>query len=486
MSSNSILSSPESEKRWVLTMEKMFPQLNIDFDTPCVFKVSKILTQQKPEAYAPPHLGLGPYHHLRPHLFKMQGEKLAAIKNYLSPEKFHDFRIVVAAMIPLEPFIRSSYDQYLDLDIETLAWMLAIDGVYLLQFLKNYSEGENLAGDVMMLENQIPLFLIKKIQQCVELYPSDVAEIDESSLFGVFENFLRDQSPLEWNPSVMGVEYMCQDHLLQCLYNLIVFKGHVKPQPRIAMEDVEKGIEFLAERGLPGASTAGKILSFLNKFPWKKIKGVFKKGEGEEQTPLVRKIDIPSVSKMSKAAGIKFIITQGIWSIKFEESKLHLPVIRITPTSEVVLRNLVAYEEASSRTGVLAEYLDLMCGIIDCANDVKILKEEKIIISKLGDEEIVRIFNGISKSTRKSENKLKSNVEKAIDDVNMRYNNLSSVKVKAFFEKSVFGLFKALGVLITIVVLILLVLQAFCSVFGCSRWFNKSPSENQSILLSYQ
>ncbi|KAL8544603.1 hypothetical protein ACS0TY_004996 [Phlomoides rotata] len=236
--------------------------------------------------------------------------------------------------------------------------------------------------------------------------------------------------------------------------------------------DVATSIIILGELGVPGASSGGQILSFVNKIPWSKITGLFKKRGGVEPIPLAKKIDVPSVSEMSKAAGIKFITTPMLSSIKFEESEkeFHLPVIRITTTSEVVLRNLVAYEEAyiePESTHKLAEYLDLMCGIIHNANDVNILKKDQIINSQLGDEEIAHIFNGFIKSTRKSNEK--SELDKTIAKVNERYNNLPRVKVKAFFKKYMYGLFKVLGVLISIVVSILLVLQAFCNVILASE-----------------
>ncbi|KAL8538300.1 hypothetical protein ACS0TY_000324 [Phlomoides rotata] len=78
-----------------------------------------------------------------------------------------------------------------------------------------------------------------------------------------------------------------------------------------------------------------------------------------------------------------------------------------------------------------------------------------------------------------------SELDKTIAKVNQIYNNLARVKVKAFFRKYVYGLFKVLGVLISILVLILLVLQAFCNVFGCTHWFSKSPLGNQATLLSF-
>ncbi|KAL8544599.1 hypothetical protein ACS0TY_004992 [Phlomoides rotata] len=443
------------------------------------FRCKNPLFEEKPEDYAPHHLGLGPYHHLRPDFYKTLPQKLEAISEYLGPKNnSQNFRLVVDALILLEPNIRASYDQYLDLNIETLARILAIDGLFLLQLLKNYPRGgKDLAGDIMMLENQIPGFVLKEIQLRLELGP----ENEE------LRSFLRDQSPLDrdlplWEDVGRG------SHLLGCMYDFIVYDERRMAFVLPMMEDVATGVQFLGELGVPGASIAGKILSLVNMIPWSKITGLYKKMGGVEPIPLAKKIDVPSVSEMSKAAGIKFITTSMLRLIEFEESEkeFHLPVIRITTTSEVVLRNLVAYEEASrgaESTHKLAEYLDLMCGIIHNANDVNILKKDKIINSQLGDKEIAHIFNGFSKSTRKS--KKMSELDETIAKVNQTYNNIPRVMVKAFFKNYVYGFFKVLGVLISIVVSILLVLQVFCKVFGCTRWFSKSPLGNQATLLSF-
>ncbi|KAL8544627.1 hypothetical protein ACS0TY_005017 [Phlomoides rotata] len=482
MSSDSILTSFSSETIWLYAIDKIFLQPEPTFvSTRCsVFRVPKNLTEEKPEDYAPHHLGLGPYHHLRPDFYKTLPQKLAAIRFYLGPKyNSENFRLVVDALILLEPNIRASYDQFLDLRIETLARILAIDGLYFLQFLKYYpGGGKGVARDIMMLENQIPEFVLKEIQLRLELGPENEELI----------SFLRDQLPLGRDLS-LRVNVGRGRHLLDCMYDLIVYDDHESrmgfdlPMMGITSEDVATGVQFLGELGVPGASSAGQILSFVNKIPWSKITGLFKKRSGVEPIPLPKKIDVPSVSEMSKAAGIKFVTTPLLSLIKFEESEkeFHLPVIRLTTTSEVVLRNLVAYEEASRGAESLAEYLDLMCGIIHNAKDVNILKKDKIINSELGDDEIAHIFNGFSKSTRKS--KKMSELDKTIAKVNQIY--LARVKVKAFFKKYVYGLCKILGVLISIVVLILLVLQAFCNVFGCTRWFSKSPLGNQATLLSF-
>ncbi|KAK4404196.1 hypothetical protein Sango_0788200 [Sesamum angolense] len=469
MSTDSIFSSVESEQRWVLAMEKNFPQqhvLDIDFDIPCcVFRVSKILTEAKPEAYAPQHLGLGPYHHLRPELYIMQKQKLAAVRKFLGLEKVQKFRQVVEDLVQREPVLRACYDQYLDLDIQTLAWILAIDGLYLVQFLKNYPEMEHLAGDILMLENQIPVILLKKILRVLELAPNDQ---NDYSLFEEFETLCQAHSPLRLNKQRAIIGDVSQAHLLNRMYYLIVNNRGIQEEEyvsmfsaavtRIGLNDVVDSVQFLAEQGLPGAGIAGQILSVVKKVPWDKILGLFKKGGPDEENP----------------------------DIGFEEKNFYLPVIRVTATTEVVLRNLVAYEAATTEPGStleLAEYVDLMCGIIDSSKDVEILRNEGIIESELPDEEIARIFNGIDKSTKKNDNK--SSIEEAVDNVNSRYGNLLSVKVKRFLKRYGYALLKILGVLITITVLLLLTLQAFCSVFGCGRWFGKITAQSQNLLFSY-
>ncbi|KAL8538301.1 hypothetical protein ACS0TY_000325 [Phlomoides rotata] len=364
-------------------MDKIFlqPQTSVVRTRCSVFRVPKNLTEEKPEDYAPHHLGLGPYHHLRPDFYKTLPQKLDAIRIYLGPKNnSQNFRLVVDSLISLEPKIRASYDQYLDLHIETLARILAIDGLYLLQFLKYYPRvGKDLAGDIMMLENQIPAFVLKEIQLRLELGP----ENEE------LRSFLQDQSPLD-RDLPLWVDVGRGSHLLGCMYDLIVYDEpviHYSPAMGVTMEEVATSVQFLGELGIPGASIAGKILSFVNMIPWSKITGLFKKRGGVEPIPLAKKIDVPSVSEMSKAAGIKFITTPKLSLIEFKESKkeFRLLVIRITTTSEVVLRNLVAYEEAYIRpesSHKLAEYLDLMCGIIHNANDVNILKKDQIINSQ--------------------------------------------------------------------------------------------------------
>ncbi|KAA8535245.1 hypothetical protein F0562_030248 [Nyssa sinensis] len=182
MASNSILNSSSSEQRWVDQMSRMLKKdvvIDINEVGPSVFEVPKSMSALKPEAYYTPQLiGLGPYHHFRPELYQMQRSKLAAAKGVLKPDQILNFEeLMIHGLKEFEPTIRMCYNKYLDLDPNTLAWILAIDGLFLLHFfntdLMHKHNQDHFAGDklkneafisdIMMVENQIPVFLLKRI-----------------------------------------------------------------------------------------------------------------------------------------------------------------------------------------------------------------------------------------------------------------------------------------------------------------------------------
>ena len=128
----------------------------------------------------------------------------------------------------------------------------------------------------------------------------------------------------------------------------------------------------------------------------------------------------------------------------------------------------MAYE-ASTVSGplVLARYTELMNGIIDTKEDVKLLREKGIILNHLkSDEEVANLFNGMSKSIRLTF------LDKAIEDANKYYNGRWKVKMREFFKTYVFGSWQFLALLAAILLVLLMTLQAFCSVYSCSRIFH--------------
>ncbi|KAL9460159.1 hypothetical protein AB3S75_003376 [Citrus x aurantiifolia] len=143
-----------------------------------------------------------------------------------------------------------------------------------------------------------------------------------------------------------------------------------------------------------------KPTKLSSKLPWKTLQDVVfpqqnveKKSDDESSTsskhmnkpPLVEEITIPSVTELAKS-NVRFLPTVGnISTVSFDAKKamLHLPTISLDVNTEVVLRNVVAYE-ASSASGplVLTRYTELMNGIIDTEEDAKLLREKGVIVNR--------------------------------------------------------------------------------------------------------
>ncbi|EYU25280.1 hypothetical protein MIMGU_mgv1a026350mg [Erythranthe guttata] len=471
-SPNSMLRSVSSEERWTTEMFLSFPaeeegvHINLNIP-PCVFRVPTSFVETKPEAYVPRLVGLGPYHHLRPDLYTAQRRKLAVVAK-LHPRI--NLRAIAEGIAKWEPFIRQCYDEYLDFDPQTLAWIFAVDAFYL---------------------NQIPSLIIAGI--FYHLVASGDDEVRRLLQLESFRGFCYDASPLP--VPLLGIlepaEAMIEGHLLKLMYHLIVkdctaiTSDHcnklILDNPALILaENLKRGVDAAAGVGVPGAGIVQQLVSLAEKVPWDSILSLFKKGDPDGKSPslLVEEIDIPCVSQLVNLAGIRFsVVPEGIRGFKYdaEEKKFYLPVIKIKSNFEVVLRNLLAYEAAAKPGGPdvleLAEFVDLMCGIIDTPRDVEILRKEKVIVSDLTDEEIAPIFNGIKRSTGNKETKT-TNIEKAVEKVNVEYGNVPKVKAYRLMKKYVYGSWKFLTVFSMVIVVLLLLLQAFCLVYGCSKhWF---------------
>jgi hypothetical protein len=123
-------------------------------------------------------------------------------------------------------------------------------------------------------------------------------------------------------------------------------------------------------------------------------------------SPLAQEIKIPSVTQLA-GCGVRFLPSpEGIAGVAFDEktATLSLPVIVLDSNTEVVLRNLMAYEAVAVRGPlVLARYTELMNGIVDTAKDVKILQQSGVVVNRMKNKaEAASMWNGMCRATRVS------------------------------------------------------------------------------------
>ncbi|CAN4084479.1 unnamed protein product [Withania somnifera] len=433
------------------SLHKQCPSKEVDIDLNllppvCVLQVPKPLTHQKPEAYTPQLIGMGPYHHLRPDL---NG------KNDL--------------------IVRACYNHFMDIDEETLAWIVAIDGLFLLNILRSVY-GNNLHDhhenniddsifirDFMMLENQIPFVVMRQIRKFLCLSSSEHRE--DIELISMFRRFCEMHSPL---PLPANNEYHKNNaketrplHLLDLMYRLILddcadFASMKKmnDQDQDTHEDIIHNFKTVLEVLEPiGPRTVQKLVKPINQVvanvPWTMISGIFRK-----------------TSQLWCYARVRCSpIHEDIHQIKFVQasSTLYLPVITMNAGSEVILRNLMVYEAAMLKSKLeFARYINLMSGIADATEDVK----------GFDYNEIVTLFSTMQRSFVRSSGS--SNVEIYMEKINEYYEQRLIVRARRGLKKNIYVSWKLLPVALSISFVLLLIFQTFCSVYGCNNvWGNR-------------
>ncbi|KAL0425130.1 UNVERIFIED_CONTAM: hypothetical protein Sradi_1047800 [Sesamum radiatum] len=494
------------EQRWIIQIRRVLDEDNLEQepdDVPVsIFTVPKTLMLTSPEFYVPQQLALGPYHNHRAELYEMERYKLSAAKRFqkhLPGLKFHH---LVHHFIKFESRFRACYHKFLNFNGEMLAWMMAVDSCFLLEFLHHLV--------ILEEDREIPLFSLKQTLD-FQLGSSDEAD---DVLYAMLTGFCKEVLPFKM---VQELPDLCQvhkcAHLLDLLYNLIV-PNVGESVSEITSEAEKEGINRNDEKRnfhkIMSKIRAGGLMSlikrllvsrlakFLLRLPWKVVSSLpgmtlvkqfeylcFSQEKGEKnelengkssseynyKPPLMEEIAIPSVTELSEA-GVKFSVTNsGILGISFDEktATFYLPMISLDVNTEVVLRNLVAYE-ACNASGplVFARYTELMNGIIDSEEDAKVLREKGVVLNHLkSDQDVADLWNGMSKSVRLTKVPF---LDKVIEDVNCYYRGRLKVRIGKFLERHVFGSWQSMTLLAAVLLLFFYELASFLlAVWLCSN-----------------
>lgn len=493
----------------------------------------------------------------------MQKYKLAAAKKAQKQRNVKFERIVELIKKNDEARIRASYHKFLDIDGDALAWMMAVDMAFLLEFLQVYyvrEQGQTLElasrlssvvdvsgkklshltilRDVIKLENQIPLFLVKTMleHQNTEKAAKETLQI---MLMGLY----RELSPFQYRHQSPNVDIDDCDHILDFLYHMTIPNpkelGIVDDSTETGMSKVSETTIHIGVAGAEGGDVRGKepsskkpshVKRFLDliwriikktysgfkrfvkivmfsravilvlKLPWKIISSLpilkhlkdpienmltnfrdetkenLDDESNESKPPLIEEITIPSVTEMVNA-GIRLIPVNGtISKIRFnvKTSTLYLPVVHLDVNTEVYLRNLVAYE-ACVASGPL-----VMARYTELMNGIIDTKEDA---KYLMDHKIV--LNHLKNDQEAADlwNGMSKCVkmtkvpymDKVIEEVNKRYNRTWRVKLAKFMATYVFGSWKFLTLFSAVFMLFLSTVQTFCSIYSCARVFKQLP-----------
>ncbi|XP_061342982.1 putative UPF0481 protein At3g02645 [Gastrolobium bilobum] len=536
MASHTIFSSESDEDTWVIHINDLVSKTDLKKlnEMPvCIYQDPKSLSCAKPEAFTPQIIAIGPYNHFRPELYPMERFKILSAKRVLDyfNKHDHDLKRLVEKLKSTGPFIRACYHKYLDLKEETLLYTMAIDGMFLLDFFHNYlhekaagpflkdieqqevqRSGEKLTKDaiirdVIMVENQIPAFILGRI---LLIESSETEDSVKQYLGSLLLSFCEKHSPLKLTQTPTCSEAVTKHyHLLDLFYHSIVSEhekseiqtfeteGMCKPPsnnasspsaPESNRSSNSEGIVTLLKKvkvPFKGITDALKKLKDTNipllepiKKPIDAILHLSKfeslsseMSNSETEAPVV--VTIPSVCELHSVR-IRFEPSKGgIKDIHFDERNgiFYLPVIKLDVNSEVIMRNIVAYEALTQPDSLIfTRYTELMRAIIDTVEDVKLLKNAHIIekTSSLSVEETTDLFNGMSKSIGPTKTK---KLDETIQKVNKYFHDKRKANLYRIFTNYVYSSWKLFTLLATFVLLAMTALEALCSVYDCRSRF---------------
>ncbi|KAJ6959118.1 hypothetical protein NC653_037420 [Populus alba x Populus x berolinensis] len=295
------------------------------------------------KAYAPLLISIGPLNRQNKRLEAMEKEKL----KYLKKLTERDGKKIIDILISIknqEERLRHCYsEKFKSIESRDFVEMILLDAVFIIQFLSESKDDKgpknfeprmtfDIREDLMLLENQLPLFIIQEIYDQVKPPSEDATAIPFLDLATFHFGKYTFSQGVETSPSVKGSR-----HFTDLLRNLM----------------------------LNGAIQRSYSLN-----------------------PIMLKYS----AVMLRKAGVKFQVTQDkcLVNIKFEKGVLKIPRLEVDHCFERLVRNIMALEQCCNPFEAhVCSYIKFMDHLIDSAEDVGLLVRKGIILNWLGDDAAV-------------------------------------------------------------------------------------------------
>ncbi|XP_047950530.1 UPF0481 protein At3g47200-like isoform X2 [Salvia hispanica] len=343
----------------------------------CIYRVSEKLRKANEAAYTPRLVSIGPLHHDRAQLQGMEASKLKFMHNFLSRFGIGMHTLVKFAAKE-ESFVRGCYEGKIDLSVKKLTEVILLDGIFIVElFLQNYfsqlrdkSETifenqwmhNNLLHDMMLIENQLPIRIMKSLMDFVDL--SFLNEGRVLTIYDLAHSFFKNVG----NTHRVALTSRCNNarHFVEFLLFLHAPAAGSRDTSSSARKvEYTRSAKELQEAGVRFRD--GKADCLLE---------VFFESDGEKRGCL-----------------FKFLCGRG--------GELTIPKLRVDELSETFFRNLVAFEQLGHFghfSKYITSYVILMDSFIDTSGDVDILVNHGIIENKLGDsQQVANLFNNLHK-----------------------------------------------------------------------------------------
>ncbi|MED6134664.1 hypothetical protein PIB30_039049 [Stylosanthes scabra] len=387
----------------------------------CIYKVPQKIRQLNEEAYTPTVVSIGPLHHGNSKLVTMEGHKQVYCQHFIERSE-PSLTDLVSCIQQLEPQIRACYSEKIELTVEEFVKVIFIDCCFVIElFLKDDGMindaisskpwiGTRVIHDLLLLENQLPLFVFDKIYNLAFASGSLPSFISvAASYFSVFNK----QGVLL--PVASGIAHFTD---LIRFFNLPPFHRRPSRKPELL------------------------IL-------------------GHSASELVE-------------SGVKFIVNKSLSShvcmldLEFKNGSLRIPHIKVGDGSEIWLRNIVALEQCHyPQEHYILDYIIFLSQLMKTNNDAGVLIKARVIDCVFGgnyESKVSKLFGDVGKNTLVTS----TNVDylQLLHDLNAYYDHPWHSKM-AILRRDYFSTPWMTAASITgIVLLILTVIQTCLEILG--------------------
>lgn len=326
--------------------------------------------------YEPRLVSIGPYHRNKEHLRAMEERKHLYLEKFLNDSEPGTLQECIDTIRAMEPMARACYFESPMMSRDEFVEMLLLDGCFILQFFIQWFCGDAdpvfsvawnhplLHTDLLMLENQIPYFVLRQLYAIYTRDPQrpTTARPKKSLMRTVADYFASKERRKATNRVELQEDSI--DHLLHLYY------CHFITPP-----DTSAAAAALRARGI-GRLGLGD--------------GAATKPPPPRTLRCAKELTLHGVSFLRKEN------TGNILDVTFrDDGTFEIPPFAVQESTCSTYMNLVAFE--MSRYDVenhFTSYVVLMDYLINTADDVLILDRAKIIENNLSnDGEVADFFN---------------------------------------------------------------------------------------------
>ncbi|KAL4578664.1 hypothetical protein LXL04_014793 [Taraxacum kok-saghyz] len=335
---------------------------------PSIFRVPRVCRDHSPTSFHPRVVSIGPLHRQDKNLQGFEVQKTTYLHHLLDRSGSNPDQTLQECVVKVSrkiKLIKSCYMESTAYNDEELARMMVIDGCFILDFIHLLSEDDgpfpvnmliapSIVNDLVLIENQIPFFVLK------DIFESTILQFrPKTSLTNHIKELLKHYNIFGANLVKFNVKLDTthHDHILGFLHKCFqpahdIPRGCRKhPKRHLTMDLDRAGVNFRPNQDANWAMAMKLELPRFSCFPW-------------------------------------------FWC----KPTLKMPKVTLNDDSEPVLRNLIIYEQSSLVPNYVTSYVCAMDMLIDTPEDVAKLVKSGVIANKLcSNEKVVKMINNVCK-----------------------------------------------------------------------------------------